>query len=227
MKTLNTAELNDDDAENASNAEVAEFIVAQHESRKEHETSMNNANHHHESGDCNNNNINKLEEQGLEQPSSPTSLTFKHHKIPREQWNNKIEYMLSVIGYVVDLGNCVRFPYVTYKNGGGAFLIPYFVFLLLIGVPMMYLEMSIGQYCKVGNIKLWEKVNVYMKGSDIEIFFINLKVLELKRVKMSRNRICIIAMCMLHNTLLRHNHSLFSLLPLCFILGCIAVVDVR
>lgn len=175
MKTLNTAELNDDDAENASNAEVAEFIVAQHESKKENETSMNNANHHHESGDCNNNNnINKLEEQGLEQPSSPTSLTFKHHKIPREQWNNKIEYMLSVIGYVVDLGNCVRFPYVTYKNGGGAFLIPYFVFLLLIGVPMMYLEMSIGQYCKVGNIKLWEKVNVYMKGRDT--FFINSKV---------------------------------------------------
>ena len=82
----------------------------------------------------------------------------------REQWNNKIEYMLSVIGYVVDLGNCIRFPYVTYKNGGGAFLIPYFVFLLLIGVPMMYLEMSIGQYFKVGNIKLWGKVNIYMKG---------------------------------------------------------------
>lgn len=85
-------------------------------------------------------------------------------KVPREQWNNKIEYMLSVIGYVVDLGNCVRFPYVTYKNGGGAFLIPYFMFLILIGVPMMYMEMSIGQYFKVGNIKLWGHVNAYMKG---------------------------------------------------------------
>ena len=42
----------------------------------------------------------------------------------RDQWSNKMEYMLSVIGYVVDLGNCVRFPYVTYKNGGGAFLVP-------------------------------------------------------------------------------------------------------
>ena len=53
-------------------------------------------------------------------------------KKDREQWSNKIEYMLSVIGYVVDLGNCVRFPYVTYKNGGGAFLVPYFFFLLLL-----------------------------------------------------------------------------------------------
>ena len=30
----------------------------------------------------------------------------------RDEWTNKVEYMLSVIGYVVDLGNCVRFPYV-------------------------------------------------------------------------------------------------------------------
>lgn len=82
----------------------------------------------------------------------------------RDQWSNKIEYMLSVIGYVVDLGNCIRFPYVTYKNGGGAFLLPYFTFLILIGVPMMYMEMSIGQYFHVGNISLWGKVNVYTKG---------------------------------------------------------------
>ncbi|CAF0951290.1 unnamed protein product [Brachionus calyciflorus] len=82
----------------------------------------------------------------------------------RDQWSNKIEYMLSVIGYVVDLGNCVRFPYVTYKNGGGAFLIPYFTFLILIGIPMMFLEMSIGQYFRVGNITLWGKVNRFMKG---------------------------------------------------------------
>lgn len=95
------------------------------------------------------------------------SSSIRHGSMSREQWNNKIEYMLSVIGYVVDLGNCVRFPYVTYKNGGGAFLIPYFTFLLLIGVPMMYLEMSIGQYFRVGNIKLWELVHPYMKGSRI------------------------------------------------------------
>ena len=53
----------------------------------------------------------------------------------REEWTNKMEYMLSVIGYVVDLGNCIRFPYVTYKNGGGLFQnnfipIKYFFFLI-------------------------------------------------------------------------------------------------
>jgi SNF family Na+-dependent transporter len=85
-------------------------------------------------------------------------------KKDREQWSNKIEYMLSVIGYVVDLGNCVRFPYVTYKNGGGAFLVPYFFFLVVIGVPMMFLEMAVAQYFHCGNITLWGKVNIYMKG---------------------------------------------------------------
>jgi hypothetical protein len=82
----------------------------------------------------------------------------------RDEWTNKIEYMLSVIGYVVDLGNCIRFPYICYKNGGGAFLIPYFIFLTVIGIPMMYLEMSIGQFFRVGNITLWSKVNIFMKG---------------------------------------------------------------
>jgi hypothetical protein len=82
----------------------------------------------------------------------------------RDEWTNKIEYMLSVIGYVVDLGNCIRFPYICYKNGGGAFLVPYFIFLFVIGIPMMYLEMSIGQFFHVGNITLWSKVNIFMKG---------------------------------------------------------------
>jgi solute carrier family 6 (neurotransmitter transporter, serotonin) member 4 len=85
-------------------------------------------------------------------------------KKERDEWDSKLEYMLSVIGYVVDLGNCVRFPYIAYKNGGGAFLIPYFTFLFLVGMPMMYLEMAVGQYFRVGNIALWGKVNVYMKG---------------------------------------------------------------
>ena len=41
---------------------------------------------------------------------------------------------------------------------------PYFLFLSLIGVPMMYMEMSISQYFQMGNIKLWAEVNHYMKG---------------------------------------------------------------
>jgi len=59
---------------------------------------------------------------------------------PRDLWTNKIEFLLSVIGYVVDLGNVWRFPYMCYENGGGAFLIPYMIFLCFIGIPMLLVE---------------------------------------------------------------------------------------
>ncbi|CAF4377763.1 unnamed protein product [Didymodactylos carnosus] len=53
----------------------------------------------------------------------------------RDHWSSRIVYLLSIIGFVVDLGNVWRFPTTCYRNGGGAFLIPYFTFLFLVGLP--------------------------------------------------------------------------------------------
>lgn len=52
----------------------------------------------------------------------------------RETWDQKVEFLLAVIGFAVDLGNVWRFPYICYQNGGGAFLIPYCVMLVLGGL---------------------------------------------------------------------------------------------
>ncbi|CAF0715501.1 unnamed protein product [Adineta steineri] len=92
--------------------------------------------------------------------------------IPRDLWTNKVEFLLSVIGYVVDLGNVWRFPYMCYDNGGGAFLIPYMIFLCLIGIPMMYLELFLGQFHRCGNITLWGRIAPSMKGIGIASFCI-------------------------------------------------------
>ncbi|CAI9724105.1 sodium-dependent serotonin transporter-like [Octopus vulgaris] len=76
----------------------------------------------------------------------------------REQWGKKAEFLLSVIGFAVDLGNVWRFPYICYRNGGGAFLVPYFLMLLFLGLPMFYMELCLGQFHRCGPFKIWRKV---------------------------------------------------------------------
>ena len=59
----------------------------------------------------------------------------------------------------VGLGNIWRFPYLAYKNGGGVFLIPYVISLFLFGIPLMYIELAVGQYTSTGNVQDKFKIN--------------------------------------------------------------------
>ncbi|TKS90962.1 Sodium- and chloride-dependent GABA transporter 2 [Collichthys lucidus] len=82
----------------------------------------------------------------------------------RGQWSNKIEFILSVAGSIIGLGNMWRFPYLCYKNGGGAFLIPYLIFLFTCGVPVFFLEIALGQYTSEGGITCWRKISPLFEG---------------------------------------------------------------
>ena len=64
----------------------------------------------------------------------------------RESWGTRGGFILAAVGSAVGLGNLWGFPYKLYSYGGGAFLIPYIVALLVIGIPIMILEFSIGHY---------------------------------------------------------------------------------
>ena len=68
----------------------------------------------------------------------------------REHWMGRPQFLLAAIGSAVGLGNIWRFPYVAYANGGGAFLIPYFVALLTAGIPLMMLEYALGVRMQAG-----------------------------------------------------------------------------
>ncbi len=64
----------------------------------------------------------------------------------RESWGTRGGFILAAIGSAVGLGNLWGFPYKLYSYGGGAFLIPYIIALLVVGIPIMVLEFSIGHY---------------------------------------------------------------------------------
>ncbi|XP_069046501.1 sodium- and chloride-dependent GABA transporter 2-like [Lepisosteus oculatus] len=100
-----------------------------------------------------------------EPPVQGTRLVQKGQKIQeRGQWANKREFILAVAGQIVGLGNVWRFPYLCYRNGGGAFLIPYVLFLFTCGIPLFLLETALGQYTSQGGITCWRKICPLFEG---------------------------------------------------------------
>lgn len=85
------------------------------------------------------------------------SFLDKENTLPeRDTWGKGIECLLSCIALSVGLGNAWRFPFTALENGGGAFLIPYLVVLFLLGRPIYYLEMCIGQFSSYGAVKIYD-----------------------------------------------------------------------
>merc|ERR1719187_390183 len=76
----------------------------------------------------------------------------------RQQWDSPLEFLLTCISMSVGLGNVWRFPFTAYENGGGAFLIPYILVLLLVGRPLYFLELALGQFSSSGSVRVWDMV---------------------------------------------------------------------
>ncbi len=65
---------------------------------------------------------------------------------PREAWGSRIGLILAAAGNAIGIGNLLRFPGQAAQNGGGAFMVPYIVCLVLFGLPMMWVAWTVGRY---------------------------------------------------------------------------------
>lgn len=81
----------------------------------------------------------------------------------REQWSSRRGFVLAAIGSAIGLGNIWRFPYIAYKNGGGAFLIPYIFALLTTGLSFVALEFIIGKTYRGSAPLSYSRINKHME----------------------------------------------------------------
>lgn len=98
-------------------------------------------------------------------------LTMEDGRITRkrDRWGKSIEFLLSCIAMSVGLGNIWRFPYEAYKNGGGAFLIPYAIVLFLVAKPIYLMEMVMGQFSSKGCVKVYDFLPI-LRGKSFQTF---------------------------------------------------------
>ncbi|CAN9508541.1 unnamed protein product [Ophioblennius macclurei] len=96
----------------------------------------------------------------------------------RAGWNSKIEYFLAQVGFSVGLGNVWRFPYLCHQNGGGSFLLLYVLLMLVVGIPLFFLELAAGQAIRQGSIGVWKYISPRLAGigysSCVVCFFVAL-----------------------------------------------------
>lgn len=76
----------------------------------------------------------------------------------REQWSSTLGFILASIGSAVGIGNIWRFPYIVGANGGGAFLVPYLISVLLFGLPLMVLELAIGRSTETSVVSAFRSI---------------------------------------------------------------------
>ncbi|KAG5443873.1 Sodium-dependent dopamine transporter [Clonorchis sinensis] len=103
--------------------------------------------------------VNSMEQTENKYP--PEQSLEANEGVKHELWSNQCDFFLSILGYAIDLANVWRFPYICFTNGGGAFLIPYFILMICTALPAFYLELILGQRHRHGAIALWDICPVF------------------------------------------------------------------
>uniref|UniRef100_A0A665TQK9 Transporter n=1 Tax=Echeneis naucrates TaxID=173247 RepID=A0A665TQK9_ECHNA len=100
----------------------------------------------------------------------------KEEASDRPKWDNKAQYILTCVGFCIGIGNVWRFPYLCQSHGGGAFLIPYLILLVLEGMPLLLMEFAIGQRLRKGSVGVWRSISPYLTGIGIASMLVSFLV---------------------------------------------------
>lgn len=100
----------------------------------------------------------------------------------KESWGSRVGLILAMAGNAVGLGNFLRFPVQAVQNGGGAFIIPYLVCFLVMGIPLLWIEWSMGRFGgkfghhstpfivdTMGRNRLWKYIGVFGIWTNIAV----------------------------------------------------------
>ncbi len=81
------------------------------------------------------------------------------NEVEQHTWGSNLAFLMAMIGAAVGLGNIWRFSYVLYSNGGGAFFIPYFCAIAIMGIPFLILEYGVGFHFRDSFSHILKKIN--------------------------------------------------------------------
>ena len=92
-------------------------------------------------------------------------------------WCSNLSFLKTSIA--VGFGNVWRFPALSYSYGGGAFFIPYILALLFVGLPVLFLEIALGQYYQRGDVSVFSSVHKRLRGVGLSSIATGLIVRQL------------------------------------------------
>jgi len=98
----------------------------------------------------------------IDRPEAET--TVEDDDAERGTFSNKLDFLFSCISVSVGLGNVWRFPYLCYKNGGGTFLLIYFIAMFACGIPIFFQEVAAGQYLGTGGLTMVGQLVPMLQG---------------------------------------------------------------
>lgn len=89
----------------------------------------------------------------------------------REHWSSRLAFIVASVGAAIGFGNVWRFPTLAFSFGGGAFFIPYLMALFIIGIPVLILEVTVGQFYQTGDAGAFGRVNKRFRGIGLASVF--------------------------------------------------------